>query len=141
MPPTLSAPRRHALSLFMFWIMLGTLAGFINGLLGTGGGIFLVLLLLRASKQSRNKHIHIAIDPRDIYATALSVMLPISVFSAVQYTAAGALDFRQFSPFILPSLLGGLIGGVLLDRLRLSRLKSLFSLLLLISGILLLIRR
>ncbi len=141
MPPSASLSRRHALPDLLFLITLGFLAGFINGLLGTGGGIVLVLLLARCSAKRGAGHIRFPLENRDVYANALAVMLPISVFSATQYAAAGALDLTAFSPFLLPSLAGGIIGGILLDRLRLSRLKALFSLLLFVSGVLLILRR
>ncbi|MBR2621058.1 MAG: TSUP family transporter [Clostridia bacterium] len=136
-----TAPRRQARADVLFLVLLGTLAGFINGLLGTGGGILLVLLFSRSAERAkRGKGISFPMARRDIYANALSVMLPISIFSATQYASAGALDVKAFSPMLLPSLLGGILGGILLDRLKLSWLRTLFSLLVLISGIFMLFR-
>ncbi len=134
------APSRtgHAV---LFLIVLGAAAGFVNGLLGTGGGIVLVYVMRRYTKLyptqsalTSNK------AQRDVYATALSVMLPVSVFSAFHYVRAGALDFSAFSPMLMPSVIGGVLGGWLLDKLRLSWLKRLFALLVLVSGILMIIR-
>lgn len=125
----------------LFFIMLGAGAGFINGLLGTGGGILLVYVMRGCARRlgtgdtSRG-----SLSERDVYATALSTMLPISVFSAVQYARAGALDLGAFSPFLLPSVAGGLLGGWLLDRLKPDFLKRLFALLVLISGVLMMVR-
>ena len=136
-----TAPRRQARADVLFLVLLGTLAGFINGLLGTGGGILLVLLFSRSAERAKQgKGISFPMARRDIYANALSVMLPISIFSATQYASAGALDVKAFSPMLLPSLLGGILGGILLDRLKLSWLRTLFSLLVLISGIFMLFR-
>jgi uncharacterized membrane protein YfcA len=122
-------------------IGVGAIAGFVNGLLGTGGGILLVLIFSHCAKRAVNSHsISFPMARRDIYANALAVMLPISVFSATRYAAAGALDMTSFAPMILPSLLGGVLGGFLLDRLHLSFLRKLFSLLVLISGVLMIVR-
>ncbi len=123
------------------WLLLalGGGAGFLNGLLGTGGGILLVLAL-RALVCHRAEDAAAPMSQRDVYATALSVMLPISVFSTVQYARAGALDLSGFAPMILPTLLGGVLGALLLDKLRLDWLKRLFSLLLLVSGALMIAR-
>ena len=119
-----------------FFLLLGTAAGFLNGLLGTGGGIVIVYALGRALQ----KHRHRADDRRDVYATALSVMLPISAFSAVRYALGGSLDPVAFAPMLLPTVAGGLLGGILLDRLDLAHLKRLFGLLVLVSGILMIVR-
>lgn len=125
----------------LFLLLLGAGAGFINGLLGTGGGILLVYVMRTYARRHRTSDVQEnASAQRDVYATALSTMLPISVFSAVHYARAGALDLQAFSPFLLPSVIGGLIGGWLLDRLGLDWLKRLFALLVLISGVLMIVR-
>ena len=125
----------------LFMAGAGFCAGMINGLLGTGGGILLVLLFSRSAQRAeRAKSISFPMARRDIYANAMAVMLPISIFSATQYASTGALDLRAFSPMLLPSLLGGILGGFLLDRLKASWLRTLFSLLVLISGALMLVR-
>ncbi len=121
-------------------LLLGVLAGFTNGLLGTGGGILLVLILATQVKHAKSRPVSLPLEQRDIYANALAVMLPISVFSALQYAHAGTLDIGAFSPMILPSLAGGVIGGILLDRLKLSFLQRMFALLILISGVLMIVR-
>ena len=136
-----TTPRHRARADVLFLVLLGALAGFINGLLGTGGGILLVLLFSRSAQRAeRAKSISFPMARRDIYANAMAVMLPISIFSATQYASTGALDLRAFSPMLLPSLLGGILGGFLLDRLKASWLRTLFSLLVLISGALMLVR-
>lgn len=126
----------------LFLAGLGAVAGFINGLLGTGGGILLVLAFGRAAEQGGGgRAISLPIAKRDCYANALCVMLPISLFSALRYIAAGTINPATFSPFIPPSVLGGILGGILLDRLKVSFLRVLFSLLIVISGIFMIIRR
>ena len=137
-----TTPRHRASADVLFLALLGSLAGFINGLLGTGGGILLVLLFsLSAERAKHGKSISFPMARRDIYANALSVMLPVSIFSATQYARAGALDLKAFSPMLLPSLLGGVLGGILLDRLKVSWLRVLFSVLILISGVFMILRR
>lgn len=131
---------RRALLPLGLTLLLGAVAGFINGLLGTGGGIFLVYTLQAIAKRRRVGASLAQDAARDVYAGALSVMLPISVFSAIQYTRAGALDLKAFSPLILPSVLGGVLGGYLLDRLGVRWLHRLFSLLVLCSGVLMIVR-
>jgi uncharacterized membrane protein YfcA len=123
------------------WLLLalGGGAGFINGLLGTGGGILLVLVL-QTYVRRHTSATAAAQAQRDVFATALSVMVPISVLSTVLYARGGSLDLGGFAPMILPTVLGGVLGAFLLDKLRLDWLKRLFSLLLLVSGVLMVVR-
>lgn len=122
-------------------LALGGGAGFINGLLGTGGGILLVLALRGYGRRHRIGGDAVSAESqRDIYATALAVMVPISVFSTIQYARAGTLDLGGFAPMLLPTVVGGVLGGILLDRLKLDWVKRLFALLVLISGVLMIVR-
>jgi len=111
----------------------GLLAGIANGLLGAGGGIVAVFAFsyfLRSGEYER----------RDLYANALCVMLPISAVSCIRYALAGHLVSEGFGVYALPAVLGGLLGGILLGRLRASLLKKLFGLLVIYSGVLLIIK-
>lgn len=114
----------------------GLLAGFVNGLLGAGGGIILVFTLAAlVGEDSEAK--------RSIYANALAVMLPLSVFTLTRYAGSGALE-RPASGigaiYILGAAAGGVAGGVLLGKLRGRNLTRLFAILTLISGILMIVR-
>lgn len=135
----LSAPSRQSTTA-LFLLVLGAGAGFLNGLLGTGGGILLVYVLRGYAARQHSTSLSTPGTQRDIYATALSVMLPLSVFSALHYARAGTLDFSAFAPMLLPTIAGGLLGGWLLDRLKLAWLSRLFALLVLVSGILMIVR-
>lgn len=102
-------------------------AGVINGLLGTGGGIPLLFLLRRHSAA------------QDAFASALCCILPLSILSAALYYQTGSIAVSElFSSDILPYLLGaipgGILGAVLLDRLKLSLIQYVFAALLLFSG-------
>ena len=118
-----------------FLLLLGAAAGFLNGLLGAAGGVILIFFLAKYSRAHQN-----ALAPRDVYATALCVLLPLSLLSFLRYRAAGVLDPQTFFPFILPALVGGVGGALLLDRLPLWLVRRLFSVLLLCSGVLMLVR-
>ena len=114
----------------------GLLAGFANGLLGAGGGIIIVYLL-------SNKKIlgdKVECDSRDVFANALCVMLPLSVVSCVIYALRGDIVLGGFEPFILPAIIGGVLGGILLCFINTSFPKKLFAALVVISGILLIIK-
>ena len=116
------------------WLCLaGLLAGAINGLLSAGGGIVVVLAISRLLGDSlENKN--------DVFANALCVMLPLSLFSCIIYSANGNLITQGFGAFAIPAIIGGAVGGALLGRLKASFVKKLFSTLVIISGMLLIVR-
>ena len=111
-------------------LLTGIAAGTINGLLGAGGGIIVILTLGALARRTGTS----AASARDIPAASLLAMLPVSVLSAARYAAAGRLEVASFAPLLLPTLIGGVVGGILLDRLKLPLLNKLFALLLIISG-------
>lgn len=111
-------------------IAIGLGAGFLNGLLGAGGGILIVFGLRKLLKRSLK-------DPRAIFPTAIAVMLPLSLLSAWQYARAGSLQLSYFGWLILPAIAGGVIGALLLRRLSVKALSRLFAAVVLISGLVL----
>ncbi|MBE6546822.1 MAG: hypothetical protein E7668_05230 [Ruminococcaceae bacterium] len=123
---------RPALRFFLL-ALAGLLAGFANGLLGAGGGIVIVLALARLLEGSE-------LEGRDLYANALCIMLPISAVSCLRYALAGNLTTEGFGVYALPAIVGGLLGGVLLSKLKAPLLKKLFGTLVIWSGILLILR-
>ena len=112
-------------------LLLGILAGFLNGLLGAGGGIPLVLgLSLLFGKKVANG--------RRFFTTALATMLPLSLLSVYRYTDAVAISDTQLLAVMLPSLAGGALGAVLLKKLSIDILNRIFATVMALSGILLL---
>ena len=111
---------------------IGVAAGFLNGLLGAGGGIVIVFGLgALLGKQLE--------DPRTVYATAIAVMLPLSAFSAWQYFQNGHLTEGNLGLLVLPALAGGAVGAWLLRRLTPNLLARIFAAVVLISGIVLVV--
>ena len=114
-------------------LMLGLLAGLLNGLLGAGGGIVLV----RGAERILPREYH---DGRDVFANALCVMLPISAVSAIAYVIRGSVHGLEFSRFVLPAILGGAGGGLLLAVIDTRLLRLIFSALVVWSGITMILR-
>ena len=115
-------------------LMGGLAAGFLNGLLGAGGGIVIVWILEQVLRD-------VTRDARDVFANALAVMLPVSAMSTVSYAISGGLPQGNIARFLLPAVLGGLLGAFLLDRISTRAVKRLFCLLVILSGILLIVGR
>ena len=115
-------------------LLLGGLAaGFLNGLLGAGGGIVIIWILEKTVG-------HITDDKRDVFANALAVMLPISAMSTVSYAISGGLPQGDITRFLFPAVFGGLLGAFLLDRIGADAVKTLFCLLVILSGIVMVVR-
>lgn len=114
-------------------LILGTAAGFVNGLLGSGGGILVVFGLTPLIADSNGK--------RDVFANALAVMIPVSLISAISYISAGRTDLEGFGAYIIPAAIGGVIGAFLLDKIRVPVIKKLFAALVIWSGIYLMMRK
>lgn len=113
--------------------LVGLCAGVVNGLLGAGGGIIIVFALSRLLPD-------VGRDTGEAFSTALCVMLPISALSCFIYSARGHVSLDGFGIFIIPAVVGGAVGGLLLQRLRVSLLKKLFATLTVISGMILIVR-
>lgn len=103
--------------------------GFLNGLLGAGGGMLTVPLLELLGIRGRKSH-----------ATSLAVILPLSLVSAALYWRRGWSTPLLALPYLPGGLAGGLMGGLLLARLNTAWLKAAFSLLLLWAAFRLLTR-
>ena len=114
-------------------ILGGLAAGFVNGLLGAGGGIIVIYVLTRTFGEEIAKK-------NAVFGYALCVMLPISVLTCALYASRGYMSPEGFGVFAIPALLGGFLGGVLLGRLDTAFLKKSFAGLVIISGIIMMVR-
>ena len=112
----------------------------LNGLLGAAGGILLVAVLPRLTPPAT---LYLPAVPlgryherRDVLATALAVMLPVSAVSGVFYWMNGVRPSPTLLLFlILPAALGGLLGAELLGRLPDRVLKKIFAALVVVAGV------
>lgn len=113
--------------------LTGFCAGCVNGLLGAGGGIIVVLAVSRIMSDTLK-------SKNDAFTVALCVMLPISLVSCLIYSLRKSMSADGFGVFLLPALVGGAIGGALLGKIKASAVKKLFSALVVLSGILMIVR-
>ena len=113
-------------------LLTGVGAGFINGLLGAGGGI-IVTYFLSKSLEADNKN--------DIFANAVATMLPISVFSFILYSALGHFTPDASLVSIAPiALAGGAIGAFLLTKIKFKITNRIFAILVTVSGFMMIFR-
>lgn len=117
------------------WLLAasGLGAGFVNGLLGAGGGIIVIFALTKLIGGD-------ILQKNAVFGNALCVMLPISVLTCALYAARGYMSLGGFGVFAIPALFGGLVGGLVLGKLDTGMLKKGFAGLVIISGIILMVR-
>ncbi|MCI8387441.1 MAG: TSUP family transporter [Clostridiales bacterium] len=106
----------------------GILAGFVNGFLGTGGGILLVFALALTAKGESTPD-----SVRDRFATVIAVIIILSAVSVIFYGKTA--DMGAASPYIIPGMLGGAAGALLLDKINVKWLKRIFAIMVLWAGI------
>ena len=113
-----------SLKIFLY-VIFGVLIGFINGFLGGGGGMLVVALLLTIGKLSQ----------KNAHATALMIILPISIVSAVIYLLNGNGDWQKILFATIGVVVGGVLGALLLNKLNGNVAKLIFSIILIMAGV------
>lgn len=103
----------------------GALIGVINGFFGGGGGMVVVPLLTHLFGMEQKK----------AQATALFVILPISLVSTIVYLCYNSINFATGWPVILGIVGGGVIGAGLLNKLNNNVVKGIFIFFMLLGGV------
>jgi len=96
---------------------IGTVTGFANGLFGSGGGTLLVPALQRFFKMETHKS----------HATALTVILPLSILSALIYIRGDTVDWKAVLWITVGGVPGGFVGAMFLTKLSSKWLHRLFG--------------
>lgn len=110
-------------------VLGGAFIGFVNGFFGAGGGMLAVPLLVFAA----------GLNEKQAHATAIAVILPLSLISGIIYSLNGAMNTTVFTPVLLGTVLGGIIGAILLSKLNNKLLAIIFYGVMLAAGIKLII--
>jgi uncharacterized membrane protein YfcA len=108
-----------------FAILTGLFAGVVNGVFGGGGGMIVVPMLVLLLKIPQNK----------AHATAILIILPLSIVSGLLYTAFGSLELSVALPVGGGVIAGGLVGAFLLSKLSSKWLTIVFSVVMMAAGI------
>jgi len=112
----------------------GIAAGFLNGLLGAGGGIILIYALSAMNRDTTPEGV------RDNFAATVACVIPMTALSALLYTANGTVQAGTFSSLLIPAAAGGAAGAFLLDKINTKLLKKIFAALVVFAGIRMLTR-
>ena len=108
-------------------IIAGSISGFLNGLFGSGGGVVAVMFL-------RN----ITGDEKKAHASATLMILIMSIVSLIFYALYGHVDWQTGLKFIPGGIIGAVTGTFLLKNMKNKKVKKLFALVLVVSGVVML---
>lgn len=106
-------------------IGIGIVTGFVNGLLGIGGGTIIIpamVLLMRISQHQA-------------HGTSLAVILPTTVVSCIIYGLHGNLDFKVALQVASGGMLGGYLGAKLMNKISPLRLRQFFGIFMFLAGL------
>lgn len=99
--------------------------GILSGLLGVGGGIFLVPIMVTYFNITQ----HIA------QATSMAIVIPTAIVSSIIYGFHGNTDMNLAINLTVGSIIGASIGARIMKKIPAVRLKQLFALLLIFAGL------
>ena len=106
-------------------IIVGLIAGFINGLFAAGGGMIVVPTFVHIFKMSEQK----------ARATSVFAILPIVITSGLIYYKNSFFDWNIGIKCAIGGIIGGVIGAKLLKKLSDKVLKEIFIVFLLYVSI------
>lgn len=111
--------KSHLLPVKKYWkyVFIGLVTGLANGLFGSGGGTIAVpamVLILGAEEHKA-------------HATAISIILPLTVVSSVFYICNNYVDWGLTFKVVLGGLMGGYIGAKLLNICPTGALRKIFA--------------
>ena len=95
---------------------LGLLSGFLNGLLGAGGGMIIVPSLVKSGMPQKNAH-----------ANSVCIILAICITSSIIYINSGTVSLNDALPYMPWGIFGALLGTFILSRINHNLLRKLFG--------------
>jgi uncharacterized membrane protein YfcA len=106
-------------------LIFGVVMGFVNGLFGAGGGMLAVPVLTFVY----------GLNTKRAHATAILVVLPLCLASAVVYLVRGGGDSGTFVPTTIGVVAGGVVGAFALKKCGNTLLQLGFCAVMLLAGL------
>ncbi len=113
---------------FIYWLkiaLIGFFSGIINGLFGAGGGTVAVLALTLIFGISQHK----------AQATAISIILPLSLISGFIYYKNGFTTIDITFKVALGGIIGSYIGSNALNKIPANYLRKIFGFFIIVAAI------
>lgn len=116
----------------VLFLLVGLAVGVISGMVGLGGGVFIIPILVYGFKMSQHK----------AQGTSLGALLaPIGLLAFWEYYKAGNVDLRAAIMIAVGFLLGGYFGGRWAQLVSDATLRRGFAVLLIIVGVRMLLQK
>lgn len=112
-------------SLYVKYLFVGITTGLANGLFGSGGGMIAVPALNIIVKMEEHKS----------HATAISIILPLTLVSSFIYVKGGYMDFDTAFKVIPGGLVGGYLGAKFLKACPTKWLHKIFGIFIIAGAI------
>lgn len=106
-------------------ILIGVVTGFVNGIFGSGGGTLVVPALVFL----------IHLDDYKSHATAISIILPLSIISSTIYFLNNSMDFKTTIPVVIGGVFGSFIGAKFLNKIPVNILRKIFGSIIIYSAV------
>lgn len=103
----------------------GIVAGFFNGLFGSGGGTIIVPFLEKFLK----------LDPKKSHATAILIISAFTIVSLFFYGFSKTLDFPLALKVSIGGIVGGILGAKILGKLSFSTIHKIFGAFMIIAAV------
>ena len=116
----------------VLFLLVGLAVGVLSGMVGLGGGVFIIPILVYGFKMSQHK----------AQGTSLGALLaPIGLLAFWEYYKAGNVDLRAAIMIAVGFLLGGYFGGRWAQLVSDATLRRGFAVLLIIVGVRMLLQK
>lgn len=106
-------------------IAIGLITGLINGIFGSGGGTIVVPALVFI----------LGVDDHKAHATAISIILPLSIISTIIYFTNDSIPFKVVVPVTIGGIIGSYIGAKTLNKIPVHILRKIFGSVIIYSAI------
>ncbi len=103
----------------------GLVAGFCNGLFGSGGGTIVVPFLETFLK----------LEPKKSHATAILIIFFFTIVSLSFYAYSGQIDFSLALKVSSGGIVGGFLGAKLLSKLKSGSIHKIFGIFMIIAAV------
>ena len=106
-------------------MFIGFITGLANGIFGSGGGTVLVPCLVFLMD----------VEDHHAHATAISVILPLSIISSLIYFKSNVVDLSLTFRVAIGSIAGGIVGSTILNKVPVSILRKGFGIIMILAAI------